>query len=341
MRLLYLKFILCAFYTMALMFLASPSNAQSLNDVDVTIDREVALSPLHDSGYPPGATLEDPLVTERFGTVTLTEDGRSIVLRPSEVLLSSSGSNSIPISVRVNSGTGETVQESFSVNFVQEASLSEEQLGTISSQLLLLLTISIFLEAALSVLFNWRVFQSRFEGRGVRTPVAVGVAVLIVFAFDVDVMREVFGAFDLYDAEDRVGFTTKILTAFIVAGGSSLVFRLFELFGLRAPGQRSAEMRELTERANVKVKIARGTVPLEAEVLVYVDSEVRGSIAGGSNISHNDLQRGFLIEPGVRTIKIAAVKPSGGEGGVSQVVEDEHIFTFAPRAKATLELAFV
>lgn len=326
---------------MIVMLSVSSLNAQSLNDVEATIDRDVALSPLQDSGYPPGATLEAPLVTDRFGTVTLTEDGRSIVFRPSEILLSSTESSSIPISVRVNSGTGDTIQESFSIHFVQEASFTEKQLGTITSQLLLLLTISIFLEAALSVLFNWRVFQSRFEGRGVRTPVAVVVSALIVFAFDVDVMREVFGAFDLYDAEDRAGFTTKIVTAFIVAGGSSLIFRLFELFGLRAPGQRSDEMRKLTERANVKVKVARGTVPQEAEVLVYVDNEVRGSIAGGSNISHRDFQRGFLIEPGVRTVKIAAVKPSAVEGGVSQIVEDEHVVTFAPRAKATLELAFV
>jgi len=146
---------------------------------------------------------------------------------------------------------------------------------------------------------------------------------------------------DLSGTEDRASFVTKLGTAVVVAGGSSLICSMFELFGLRAPGQRNAEMRELTHRASVKVKVTRSAALSQAEVLVYIDGAVVGNIKAGSDLSHSGrMSRGFLVEPGLRTVKLAAVKPPDAAGGAPEVVEVERPFTFAPRARATVELAF-
>ncbi|MEM8837569.1 MAG: hypothetical protein AAGE89_05715 [Pseudomonadota bacterium] len=328
-----------------LTFLSTLAHAQKFEEIDARFDRLITVDPLAALGFPEGATLVGASVSERFGAISITENKKFVVLEADDP-------DDIPervlITVEVQSGdgqagdgqTGETGPETVTllVNFNQDVRYTPGQLEVIGAQLLLLLTIAIFLEAALSVLFNWRFFQERYEGRGYKTPIAVFVSFIIVYSFNIDVLKAVLNEFGLSDSRERSSWLTQAVTAFILAGGSSLIFQLFEIFGLRAPGRRADEMRELTNRASVKVKVNRGSVPSDAQILIYANDEIIGDIAAGETRSHSrsTFVPGYPIEPGKKTIKLVAVRP--GERPSSAEVEGE--FTFAPRAHVTVDLAF-
>ncbi|MEM8796056.1 MAG: hypothetical protein AAGE61_10855 [Pseudomonadota bacterium] len=323
-----------------LTFLSTIAHAQKFEEIDARFDRLITLDPLAALGFPEGATLIGASVSERFGAISITENKKFVVLEADDP-------NDIPervlITVEVQTGgvqTGEAAPETVTllVNFNQGVRYTPGQLEVIGAQLLLLLTIAIFLEAALSVLFNWRFFQERYEGRGYKTPIAVFVSFIIVYSFNIDVLKAVLNEFGLSDSRERSSWLTQAVTAFILAGGSSLIFQLFEIFGLRAPGRRADEMRELTNRASVKVKVNRGSVPSDAQILIYANDEIIGDIAAGETRSHSrsTFVPGYPIEPGKKIIKLVAVRP--GERPSSAEVEGE--FTFAPRAHVTVDLAF-
>lgn len=346
-------------FTLFGLFLAvAEVGAQTLSDQVIRGGSPAVLDPLQD--FDPEATLSLPSVPATQGEAVVTEDGRYLVFFPAENV-----GGAVPISVEVNSG-GETVRQTFIVAVDRPVAFTEEQLEVIGAQLLLLLVVSIFLETALSVLFGWRVFQLHFDGRGWKTPIAVFASAIFVYGFDIDAMGEVLEAFEL-DAEFGWFSPTKIVSTLILAGGSSLIFRLFETFGLRAPVRRKEEIDELREKAGLKVKVSRGMVPQNREVLVAVDDIIVGQIAAGETLSHTmPLSRGFLVEPGLRRIRVSALavekvqatiedgeargdqnersiylKDSRGNVVTRDVaVSQETSHALAPRADVTISLAF-
>ncbi len=93
--------------------------------------------------------------------------------------------------------------------------------------------LAVLIEVALSVAFRWRVFLRHSEGRGWKVPIAFGVSLVIVVTHGIDLPGEVVAAFGTKpEAGKEVGY---LISALIIAGGSSSVNSVFEALGWRNP----------------------------------------------------------------------------------------------------------
>lgn len=114
--------------------------------------------------------------------------------------------------------------------------------------LFLVLALSLVFESAMSVIFDWRLFIRYFEGRGVKTPLIVAVAFLVFLNYDLDIVAELLRGFP--QISGTIGDTSlpgQLLTALLIAGGSSGVFRIFARLGIRSPEERDKKAQQ--ERA--------------------------------------------------------------------------------------------
>ncbi len=214
--------------------------------------------------------------------------------------------------------------------------VSDIQLDVIGNQLLLLLVLAILLEQALTVLFNWRYFQRKFEGRGVKTPIAFAVSCGFVFLFDINAVNEILFAFGAERTEGQKEWPGQLIAALIVAGGSGTVFRLFENFGLRAPFPRQQEILEERKQAHVKIDLKREKSQ-NKQVLVHIDDSIVGSIPPDKNSSHgNPMARGYSVDPGKHVIKVTAFHEEVTTDGL---VESSVSITLAEGASLPLILS--
>ncbi|MEM6484315.1 MAG: hypothetical protein AAF662_04945 [Pseudomonadota bacterium] len=143
------------------------------------------------------------------------------------------------------------------------------------------LVLAILLEVALTPLFNWRLFAERFEGRGIKTPVAFGVAFCLTIALGIDIVADIMTA--LYSRSDATGpaFTgnivSKVVTAFVIAGGSDGVFRIFSRLGIRSPAERQLKADERRHEALEIVSIPKtNTLEEIASTLLGVGVSLSG-----------------------------------------------------------------
>ena len=110
------------------------------------------------------------------------------------------------------------------------------------STLMILFVLAVLIESALAVIFNWRLFLEMFNGRGVKTLVAILVSGITVAAFNLDqqVFEALLAAYGVTfeqpvppaKADHTVAF---ILTTLILAGGSGGVNRILVALGYRQP----------------------------------------------------------------------------------------------------------
>lgn len=126
----------------------------------------------------------------------------------------------------------------------------------ISHLLILLAVISIVFETALTPIFNWRIFARFCEGKGVKTPITVVAAILLLWNYDIDIFKHVIDSFARGDATKTDStFFGRIMTGLLVAGGSGAIFNLFTKMGLRNPKQlaeKAQKTREEAEKARKK-----------------------------------------------------------------------------------------
>ena len=95
----------------------------------------------------------------------------------------------------------------------------------------ILLVVAVLLESALAVIFNWRVFRAYFSVAGLKTLISFVVSLFIVQGFGLDIMSRLLSVYEQGDFQSNLG--TQILTALIIAGGSSGVNKLLVAFGYR------------------------------------------------------------------------------------------------------------
>jgi len=101
--------------------------------------------------------------------------------------------------------------------------------------LTILFVVAVLLENALAVLFNWRVFLTFFNLRGVKTLVMIAVSWAAVSVFDINVVAALLAAYNKRPPETEV--LSSLLTALILAGGSSGVHNLMVALGFRDPSR--------------------------------------------------------------------------------------------------------
>lgn len=125
--------------------------------------------------------------------------------------------------------------------------------GSLANVLFVFLAIAVVVEAAMSAIFDWRVFIRYFEGEGVKTLVLVGTGLLVTFNYDLDILQQILTALDQPGTEQRIG---KVITAFLISGGSSAVFQVYSNLGIRNPAERERKAKE--ERETMAEKEASG-----------------------------------------------------------------------------------
>ncbi|MCP4687850.1 MAG: hypothetical protein GY859_07350 [Desulfobacterales bacterium] len=113
--------------------------------------------------------------------------------------------------------------------------------------------LAIVYEVMMTPLFQWRLFCENFEGKGVKTPILIVVALILVWSFDINLFYELLkdldygvpavggvettaGVSTFIDSKDldlSRKFWTYLLTALGIAGGSSGVNTLMIKFGIK------------------------------------------------------------------------------------------------------------
>lgn len=117
--------------------------------------------------------------------------------------------------------------------------------------LLIFLVLSVALEAALTPLFNWRIYMRHLEGKGAKTVITVILAYLVLYRYDLDVFRDIVVAFGVAEPSEDHSFVGQVLTAFLVAGGSDGILRIYDKLKIR-------DLKARKEKAD-KIKADAGT----------------------------------------------------------------------------------
>jgi hypothetical protein len=171
-------------------------------------------------------------------------------------------------------------------------------LGDAFKVLALMFVLAVLLEQALSVLFNWRPFLQFFNARGVKTIISVVVAWLILEAFKLDLMADLINLYS--STKIPSGSATKLLTALILAGGSSAVNNLLVALGFRS--MRSAEQlapKPPPDKAWLSVRLERKAAVGQVLVLIGPDGAAAPPVVGMiDGTSLNKLLRAFIVDHG-------------------------------------------
>ena len=211
-----------------------------------------------------------------------------------------------------------------------------------------LFVLAVLLESALSLIFNWRVFLEFFNQRAIKTVVMFVVSLIVVKTFDIDIVAELM---KIYDKGSSPGdLMSTILTAMILAGGSSGVNNLFVALGFRSRvTEKTAQ--PPSHEAWISVLVHRDSAAT-GEVLVQV-SEASGStpatyaaIAGSINArkkfrdlffpNRNRFPRsgGYKVESG----KVYTVSVTGKDESGKLLKGLGETYSFAPRAIVDLDV---
>ncbi len=91
--------------------------------------------------------------------------------------------------------------------------------------LFVILVLSVVFEVAMTPVFNWRYFLVHAEGKGWKTPIVTGAALLVFWSYDLDIIHDLLVALEM--KSDGITFGGQLLTALLIAGGSDGVFRIF------------------------------------------------------------------------------------------------------------------
>lgn len=133
------------------------------------------------------------------------------------------------------------------------------------TELLALLVVVTILESAMSTIFQWRVYRMLFNARAVKTVfmVAVGWAVVNFFSYDIFsriVTLAGVGPGSVSGATITVqsNWFSNLMSALVLAGGSSGINSLLKSFGFRSPVQEEAAAPPLKEdEAWISISVLR------------------------------------------------------------------------------------
>jgi hypothetical protein len=127
--------------------------------------------------------------------------------------------------------------------------------GKVGGVLLIFLVLSIVFESALTPIFNWRFFLTHFDGKGLKTPVTIILALLVFWNYDLDIFSDLLVALGYTAAKS---FWGQVLTALLIAGGSNGILQIFIKLNIRDPGQRKKEV-EADARGKLSKKQGKKT----------------------------------------------------------------------------------
>lgn len=205
--------------------------------------------------------------------------------------------------------------------------------GPVLSALFALFVVALLLEAALSLLFNWRVFLMLFDAKGAKTFFSFLGAYWLVQVFDLDVMQRIVSL--LWNPSVKSDWVTNVLSAMVLAGGSSAVNNLMVALGFRSVRNAGTLIpKPPPSKAWVSVHLTRVALPKEP-VTLYLQTD-GGGYMGVYRFNSPDrrwpfvkwLMRdplrfpawgGFPVEPNVKyQIKLEGPPVAGGNPALKE-----------------------
>ena len=131
-------------------------------------------------------------------------------------------------------------------------------MGRIMNVLMKFLIWAVVFEVTLTPLFTWRKFLELFDGKGLKIPITLGVIGLVFWNFDnfsnydLNIFAELLEVMEPEKSLTEWGqFWGKVLTAFLIAGGSEGILRIFDKIGIRdleAVEEKAAEAKLASEQ---------------------------------------------------------------------------------------------
>lgn len=157
---------------------------------------------------------------------------------------------------------------------VDQTEKQDVELEDIGEILFKFLVLAVVFEAALSTIFNWRLFIKHLEGKGWKTVIAVLSAWLIFGLADMNIFKELMETLDpktegFFEDETLARWAASFATALLIAGGSDAIFRIYTKLGMRNPTERADKARDERGEGTVEVKVDRAgkaTGPLQLSV---------------------------------------------------------------------------
>jgi hypothetical protein len=141
----------------------------------------------------------------------------------------------------------------------------------------------VILESALSALFNWRVYREVVNHRAWKTPLMFATGLVIVWQFGFDVFAQMLPKAGAVNAPADGNWLTMIVSALILAGGSSGVNTLFQNLGLRNPLPEAPKRPDLDEGEAWVSVLVNGAVPgIRYHVAFEEDAAITGPHLAGS-----------------------------------------------------------
>ena len=107
-----------------------------------------------------------------------------------------------------------------------------EQIGEV---LVAVVILSFVVERALAIVFEHRLFVAKFDGKGIKEPIAFAVSLFICFFWHFDIVSVVL-------TSESTSFFGKIITAAVIAGGSKGSVKLFhDVMGVKSKAKLAAD----------------------------------------------------------------------------------------------------
>lgn len=95
-------------------------------------------------------------------------------------------------------------------------------------------TLAVIFEVALTPIFTWRVYLTYLDGKGFKMPIATILAYIFCSNFDLDILAMIMKSIKEMDSL-QVTFVGQLITALLIAGGSSGINQIFAKLGVRNP----------------------------------------------------------------------------------------------------------
>lgn len=228
--------------------------------------------------------------------------------------------------------------------------LRSNDLSTLAAILSKIAIVVVILESALSGFFNWRVYREVINQRAMKTPVMLGFGLAIGLVLDYDPLSQMLVAAGAQAAAAQGNWLTLLLSAMLLASGSSGINTLFRNLGLRETLPDMPNRPELDEaEAWVSLRVTGAAPGQRYQIaLQEVEGEPGKLIAGtGANrrfwervrtAFRNDAQRfpnfgGWTLTP--RKLYRIEVIDTAGPTAVAKYVYEG---SFSPRAFVDLDV---
>ena len=201
-----------------------------------------------------------------------------------------------------------------------------------------LFVLAVVLESALALLFNWKPFTDKLSPRAVRPLIAFFISLLFVYLLDIDVIGILASA--LNGSKLEVSHQGKIITAMVIAGGSSGVNTMLVALGFRSVKTPETSVpKPPPEKAWLAVRAPKGQAV--GDLLVFVgppgNLALLGVIKGRSKAG--SVASWFLSDPGRLPTYGGLVVPTDKTVTIEVIGKDERGMPLPPAVYGPLQFA--